>query len=51
MPDTELTVSHPIVITVAVDGLDFNGVAAADRPAQQRDELLADGATGRPAAG
>ena len=33
MPDTELTVSHPIVITVAVDGLDFNGVVAEIRRA------------------
>jgi len=33
MPDTELTVSHPIVITVAVDGLDFNEVVAEIRRA------------------
>jgi len=33
MPDTELTVSHPIVITVPVGGLDFNGVVAAIRQA------------------
>jgi hypothetical protein len=29
MPDTELTVSQPIVVTVALEGLDFNGLVAA----------------------
>jgi hypothetical protein len=29
MPDTELTVSQPIVVTVALEGLDFNDVVAA----------------------
>jgi hypothetical protein len=29
MPDTELTVSQPIMVTVALEGLDFNGVVAA----------------------
>ena len=42
MPDTELTVSHPIVLTVALEGLDFNGVVAAIRQtaAQACGELL-----------
>ena len=42
MPDTELTVSHPIVVTVRVEGLDFNGVVAAIRQAagQACGELL-----------
>lgn len=42
MPDTELTVSHPIVVTVALEGLDFNGVVTAIRQAaaQACGELL-----------
>jgi hypothetical protein len=42
MPDTELTVSHPIVVTVPVEGLDFNGLVAAIRQAvaQACGELL-----------
>jgi hypothetical protein len=33
MPDTELTVAQPIVVTAAVGGLDFDGVVAAIRQA------------------
>ena len=42
MPDTELTVSHPIVVTVPVEGLDFNGLVTAIRQAaaQACNELL-----------
>ena len=42
MPDTELTVSQPIVVTVALEGLDFNGAVAAIRQAaaQACGELL-----------
>jgi hypothetical protein len=42
MPDTELTVSQPIVVTVTLRGLDFNGVVAAIRQAaaQACGELL-----------
>ncbi len=42
MSDTERTVSHPIVVTVALGGLDSNGVVAAVRPAaaQACGELL-----------
>jgi hypothetical protein len=36
MPDSELTVSHPIVVTVTLEGLDFNGLVAAIRQAAAR---------------